>query len=76
MNDLKTYLTSFNILTEHELTNALSFFAPLTIKSNSHFLKLGEGIDLHFFLDLTHHVLGITAIVYSYKWLKQEGVSS
>lgn len=35
-------------------------------------LASGEGIDIHFFLDLTHHVLGIIAINYSYKWIKQK----
>ena len=31
-------------------------------------LRSGEGIDIHFFLDLTHHILGILAIIYSYNW--------
>jgi len=35
-------------------------------------LASGEGIDIHFFLDITHHILGIIAIVFSYKWIKQE----
>lgn len=34
-------------------------------------LTSGEGIDIHFFLDLTHHILGIIAISYSYRWTKQ-----
>ena len=35
-------------------------------------LSSGEGIDIHFFLDLTHHILGIFAVYYSYKWAKQK----
>ena len=33
-------------------------------------LTAGEGIDIHFFLDITHHLLGAWAIIYSYKWTK------
>lgn len=33
-------------------------------------LVMGEGIDIHFFLDITHHLLGIWAVIFAYKWAK------
>jgi hypothetical protein len=30
----------------------------------------GEGIDIHFFLDITHHFLGIWATIFAFKWAK------
>jgi hypothetical protein len=33
-------------------------------------IAAGEGIDIHFFLDLTHHILGVWAAVFAYKWAK------
>jgi hypothetical protein len=34
-------------------------------------LANGEGADFHFFLDITHHILGIWASIYAYKWAKK-----
>jgi hypothetical protein len=31
-------------------------------------LIAGEGIDIHFFLDLTHHLLGIWATIFAFRW--------
>ena len=33
-------------------------------------LLSAEGIDFHFFIDIAHHILGIWAIMFSYKWGK------
>ena len=33
-------------------------------------LMAGEGIDMHFFLDITHHLLGIWTTIYAYKWAR------
>jgi hypothetical protein len=30
----------------------------------------GDGFDIHFVFDILHHICGICAALYSYKWLK------
>ncbi len=30
----------------------------------------GDGFDIHFVLDVTHHILGIWATIAAYKWVK------
>jgi len=32
-------------------------------------LKSGDRFDIHFCFDITHHVLGITAIIFAIKWI-------
>jgi len=42
MKSLKEYIKSILILTDNELNDIVSFFYPLTINSNQHFLEIGQ----------------------------------
>lgn len=30
----------------------------------------GEGVDYHFYLDITHHLMGVWAAIFAFKWAK------
>jgi hypothetical protein len=48
---------------------ALSFLYTLIfVGHQTTHLMLGEGFDIHFVLDLVHHILGIWSTVAAYKW--------
>ena len=36
-------------------------------------LIAGEGFDIHFILDITHHILGVWASIAAYRWAKYGG---
>lgn len=46
------------------------FYTLFFIGHQLNHILSGEGIDIHFFLDITHHAIGFWATRYAYKWAK------
>lgn len=47
-------------------------YAVLFVLHQIFHLIVGDGINIHFMFDITHHIIGIWVIIYAFKWAKLE----